>query len=369
MTIPLIKPYINEDIRRRVMDVLKSGHLTEGPVTAALEEKFSRYLGVPHCLAVTSCTVGLELALRCLGIGPGDEVIVPDYTYPATADVVAIVGASAVLVDVDSATMLADYDRLENAITPRTKAIIPVSLFGNPLDYVALNEIKKRHNIFIIEDAACALGSELNGIRTGGLADITVFSLHPRKFITSGEGGIIATGIKAWADWMHSYKKFGMEFAEQRINTTFSRIGSNYKLSDVLAAIALGQMEIIDELLCRREELARAYTEKLLDDSLPLSLPSTTRGGRHSYQTYTILTPRRDHILTSLRAKGIEVQIGTYSLHHHAAFQPSEWCRWDGDLSGSSKAFRHCLALPLYHEMSLGDIDVVVKAIRDEMAA
>ena len=147
------------------------------------------YTGAACCLAATSCTTGLDMALRALGIGPGDEVAVPDYTYPATATVVRLLGASATLVDVDPRTMLVDYDALEAAITPATKAVMPVSLFGNPLDWDRLDDIRRRRGVFLIEDAACALGSSYKGRRTGILADITVFSLHPRKTVTTGEGG------------------------------------------------------------------------------------------------------------------------------------------------------------------------------------
>ena len=145
MKIPLIKPFINQEIKDRVLAVLDSGYLTEGPATHEFENVFAQYVNASHAIAVTSCTTGLEIALRALGIGPGDEVIVPDYTYPATAAVVTIVGAHCVIVDVDPETMLIDYNALGNAITPKTKAIIPVSLFGNPLDYNRLNQIKKEH--------------------------------------------------------------------------------------------------------------------------------------------------------------------------------------------------------------------------------
>jgi dTDP-4-amino-4,6-dideoxygalactose transaminase len=188
MQIPLIKPFINEEIKKKVLSVLESGFLTEGPVAREFEEVCRKYLGCKHCIVVSSCTVGIEMALHCLNVGPGDEVIVPDYTYPATADAVAIVGAKIVLVDVDPGTMLMDYDALEGAISPRTKAMIPVSLFGNPLDYDRLNAIKEQYDIYIVEDAACALGAEYKSVRVGNLADISVFSLHPRKFITTGEG-------------------------------------------------------------------------------------------------------------------------------------------------------------------------------------
>ncbi|MEQ9166588.1 MAG: DegT/DnrJ/EryC1/StrS aminotransferase family protein, partial [Fulvivirga sp.] len=167
MNIPLIKPFITQEIKDKVLEVLDSGYLTEGPVTREFENKLKEFLGVNNCLAVTSATTGLEVALRAFNIGLGDEVIVPDYTYPATAGVVPIVGAKAVIVDVDKHTMNIDYDAIEAAITPRTKALIPVSLFGSPLDYDRLNTIKHKHNLVIIEDAACSIGAEFKGEKVG----------------------------------------------------------------------------------------------------------------------------------------------------------------------------------------------------------
>ena len=246
MKIPLIKPYINRDIKRRVLAVLDSGQLTEGSVTSEYEQVCRAYLGCKYAIAVSSCTVGLEMALRCLNIGPGDEVIVPDYTYPATADVVAIVGAKVVLIDVDPKTMLIDYNALEAAINPSTKAVIPVSLFGNPLDFDRLTALKTQYGIYVIEDAAGAIGAEFKGSKVGTLADITVFSSHPRKFITTGEGGIITTDNDLWAAWMKSYKRFGIVARSKREEITFERIGTNYKLSDILGAIGLGQMRLIE---------------------------------------------------------------------------------------------------------------------------
>ena len=158
--IPLIKPYITEKITAKVCEVLDSGYLTEGKVTKEFEEKVKEYVGCQYALAVCNCTLGLEMGLRAMGIGSGDEVIVPDYTYPATASAVGIVGANIVIVDVDRETMLIDFDALEHAITPRTKAIIPVSIFGNPLNYSRLDNIKEKHNLYILEDAACSIGAK-----------------------------------------------------------------------------------------------------------------------------------------------------------------------------------------------------------------
>jgi perosamine synthetase len=360
--IPLIKPYITQEIKDKVCTVLDSGYLTEGPITKEFEEEFKNYIGCRHAIAVTSCTTGLELALRVLGIGPGDEVVVPDYTYPATADVVAIVGATIVIVDVSRDTMLIDYDALERAITPRTKAVIPVSIFGNPLNYDILNVIKQNNGIYIIEDAACAIGAEFKDVKAGNLADISVFSLHPRKFITTGEGGMITTNNDEWASGMESYKHFGMGRETSRAGIIFEHIGTNYKLSNVLAAIGLVQMKHIDELLNRRIELAGRYQE-LLAGAGNIQFPQTTIEGTHSYQSFCLFLETRDLIMKQMREEGIEAQIGTYALHMHPAFAQRQHIIHHGPFNGSRYAFDHCLTLPLYHEMAEVDQSVVVNQL------
>jgi perosamine synthetase len=335
--IPLIKPYITRELKDKVCEVLDSGYLTEGPVTKEFEAAFKGYIGCRHAIAVTSCTTGLEMALRVLGIGPGDEVIVPDYTYPATADVAAIVGATIVIVDISRDTMLIDYDALERAITPRTRALIPVSLFGNPLEYDRLDAIKQRHNLTIIEDAACAVGAEYKGIKAGNLADISVFSLHPRKFITTGEGGMITTNNDDWAAWMDSYKHFGIGTAETREGTVFQRVGTNYKLSNILAAVGLCQMHHIEELLERRIALSENYIS-LLKGNDKVQIPDITVRGKHSWQSFCVYVNKRDDVMKQMRETGIEVQIGTYSLHRQPAFSRSDTCVFSGDLPESDYA-------------------------------
>ena len=258
MKIPLIKPFINQDIKNRVLHVLDSGYLTEGPVTREFESKLREFIDCKNLIAVTSATTGLEIALRALNIGPGDEVIVPDYTYPATASVVPIVGAKAIIVDVHKEDMLIDYDKIEAAITEKTKAIIPVSLFGAPLDYMRLNQIKSKYNLKIVEDAACSIGAQYRGTKIGCLADITVFSLHPRKFITTGEGGIVTTNDDELGKWMNSYKHFGMNMnGSSREGIQFDINGTNYKLSNLQAAVGLGQLQFIDDLLSKIKEIVK----------------------------------------------------------------------------------------------------------------
>lgn len=364
--IPLIRPWITEDLKRDVLEVIDTGFLTEGQTTRDFEQAVGSFVGARHCLAATSCTTGLEMALRCLGAGPGDEVIVPDYTYPATAAVVNLVGATAVIVDVDPVTMLIDYDAIEKAITPATRVVMPVSLFGNPLDWGHLTRIREKYELHMIEDAACALGSTYDGKRTGSWADISVFSHHPRKFITTGEGGTITTDRDDWAKSMHSFKHFGMKAGTSREETSFETIGTNYKLSNVLSAIGLAQMRHVDLLLTERQALAERY-RCLLQGVPNISVPEVTNKGVHSYQSFCISIPGRDRVLRGLRDRGIEAQIGTYSLHMHNAFARNAHCRFAGEMTGSSFAFAHALALPLYNGMTTDEQNIVVDELLNLM--
>ncbi|RME32122.1 DegT/DnrJ/EryC1/StrS aminotransferase family protein [Candidatus Woesearchaeota archaeon] len=363
-TIPLIKPHISERDITRVVEVLKTGYLTEGAVTRAFEQAVATYVGVDEAVAFTSWTTGAETVLRALGIGPGDEVIVPDYTHPATVEVVMLVGATPVLVDCDPSTANIDYTTLETACTEKTKAILPVSLFGNPLDYTLLNKLKERFGFLIIEDAACSLGATFHGKAVGSLADVSIFSLHPRKFITTGEGGMVTTNDKCLAAFLRSYKNFGMEGATARRSSQFVRVGTNYKMSDILAALGLSQMERIEELLSRRRQLAERY--RTLLRGLPgVSLPIIASGAESSWQSFTIRLAKRDHVLTTLRSQGIEVQIGTFALHEQPAFKH---LRRASSLAGSSRLFNECLSLPLYHSMTLDEQERVVTALKKALA-
>lgn len=374
--IPLIRPYITQEIKDKVLEVLDSGYLTEGSVTRDFEQTLKAYLGCNHLVAVTSATTGLEMALRALNIGPGDEVIVPDYTYPATASVVPLAGAKVVIVDVVKETMLIDYDAIEAVITANTKAIIPVSLFGFPLDYHRLNEIKEKHDLHIIEDAACSIGAEFNGVKVGNQADITVFSLHPRKFITTGEGGIVCTNDDRLGDWMNSYKHFGMNMSNtSREGVQFDILGTNYKLTNIQAAIGLGQLRHIDELLAKRIELAKNY-KKLLSGLKEVQVNPLLEKGRcsqncncdrpscvHSYQTFVVFVENRDLIMKELRSKGIEVQIGTYSLHMHHAFHNNPLVEIKGTMNNSKWCFSHALALPMFDDLTFQQQEIVVNEL------
>ncbi|MDH5298450.1 MAG: DegT/DnrJ/EryC1/StrS family aminotransferase [Desulfobulbaceae bacterium] len=368
MQIPLTKPFLSQAVKDQVNQVLDSGFWTEGATTKALEERIGDYLDAQSTLAVCNCTVGLEIALRALGVSSGDEVIVPDYTYPATAAAALLTGANVTLVDVDPTTMLVNYQALEAAITPKTKAIIPVSLFGNPLDYNELHRLRDKYGFAIVEDAACALGARFQDKFVGTLADITVFSLHPRKFITTGEGGIITTDNKQWAEWMDRYKHFGISREATTPENLFTMVGGNYKLSNLQAAVGLAQMTMVQELLAERRKMATRY-QTLLDGMPGITLPKTTANCEHSYQTFTVFVDDRNQLMQRVREHGVEVQIGTYSLHMQPAFRNHPRCRQAGELTGSTFAFNHCLALPLYPGMNEEEQDTVINTLRKASGA
>ena len=369
-TIPLAKPYIPAKAMSCIAEVLASGYLSEGTVTRKFEVAFADFVGTTYAIATTSCTTGIELLLRALDIGYGDEVIVPDYTYPATAQAVMIVGATAVIVDCDPMTLNVDYAALEKAITPRTRALLPVSLFGNPLDWGRLNQIAKKYSLPVIEDAACALGSSYQGRRTGALGLAAVFSLHPRKNLTTGEGGMITTSDDALAERLRSMKHFGCKPGETREDIRFVYLGTNLKMSDIVAAVGLAQMDNIDKVLARRQHLAQRYKEllKKVEDTGKLYWPTTPEGGLHAWQSCCICLKNRDFILNALRSVGIEAQIGTYALHREPLFTSHNYARLQGQLYGSMQAYESVLALPLYYEMEYEQQIQVAQRIVEECA-
>lgn len=362
--IKLIEPVVGKEEIDEVVEVLRSGWLTEGQKTREFEEEVKKYIGVDYAFATTSCTTALEIALRTLKVGPGDEVIVPDFTHPSTGNIVSWVGATPVLVDVDLFSYNVDPTEIEKAITEKTKCIIPVSWGGNPLDMGPLIEIKEKYGIFIIEDAACSLGAEYNGIKTGKLADITCFSFHPRKVITTGEGGMAVTNEASLAEELGALKKFGLKTKDGGIS--FVIFGTNYKLSDVLSAIGLAQIKKIDSIIDRRIELANYYN-KLLEETESIRPPQKAVNAKHIYQTYAVYIEKegvRDKIIEELRKENIETQIGTYALHMLPSYKGVKKI---GKLERAEKLYKNLLALPMCHSMTNEDQEYVVSKIEKIM--
>ena len=350
--IKLTDPFIGEEEVNSVSRVLRSGWLTEGQQTREFEARVKEFVGAKYALATTSCTTALELALRTLGLGPGDEVIVPDFTHPATGNIVRWIGAKPVLVDVDLFSHNIDPNEVKKAITKNTRCIIPVSWGGNPLDIQPLNELKEEYDLSIIEDAACSLGAEYDGRKTGTMADMTCFSFHPRKLITTGEGGMVVTNDAAYAEKLAGLKKYGMDPNSSEVR--FVGDGTNYKLCDILGTIGIEQMKKIDSIIGRRIELAENYNSLLARSEL-VRPPKKDRMAKHVYQTYAVYIEKegmRDKLIAHLKEKSIETQIGTYALHLQPSYAKAKKV---GRLETSEKLFKNLLALPMSFWMTKED--------------
>jgi dTDP-4-amino-4,6-dideoxygalactose transaminase len=341
--IRLARPDVGADEARAVEEVLESGYLTMGPKVAEFEAELARACAVPHAVAVSSGTAALHLAVLALGIGPGDEVVVPAYTFPATANVVALAGARPRLVDVDPRTMNLDVTKLE--VGPRTKAVIGVHLFGRPLDWDALPDVP------LIEDAAGALGARYRGRPCGSLGALGCLSFHPRKIVTTGEGGAVTTADESLADAVRRLRHHGIEpHGDFEIRTP----GTNYRLADILCAVGIPQVRRLDELLAARTRIADSYAERLAG---VVETPSADEGDVHGWQAYVVQLDRRDEALAGLRAEGIEAQIGTYALHRLAAY------RDQGSFPGADAAYERALALPFHARLTSDELDRVAAAL------
>jgi dTDP-4-amino-4,6-dideoxygalactose transaminase len=341
-------PDVGDTEAAAVAEVLASGALTMGPKVAELEELVAEACGVEHAVAVANGTAALHLAVLALGIGPGDEVIVPAYTFPATANVVRLAGATPVLVDVDAETFNLDLDRVYEAVTPRTKAVLAVHLFGRPLDWEALQSAVSPE-ILLLEDAAGALGARWRGMPCGGLGSLGCLSFHPRKIVTTGEGGAVTTADAELAAAVRRLRHHGIG-ADGDLPVP----STNYRLADVLCAIGIPQLRRLDELLAARARVAAGYADRL---SGVVELPDADEGDTHGWQAYVVRLDRRDEALAALRAEGIEVQIGTFALHRLGAY------RDQGPFPGADAAFERALALPLHSRLTDADLDRVAAGV------
>ena len=353
--IPLTKPYITLYMKDFVMQILESGFLTEGKFNKKFEQSISAYCKVKDAISVPNATIGLELALNCLG-KKGSEVIIPSFTHPATALAIAHAEMIPVIIDINPSTMLIDYNRINDAISDKTSIIMPVSIFGNPIDYSELFQFNKTK--YIVEDAACSIGSSYNEIMTGSLADVSVFSFHPRKTLTTGEGGMIVTNNTTVNSSIRCTKNFGY----LKTQTDFIANGSNYKLSDIQASLGYAQMQILDEMITKRIKLANIYN-KAFKDIPEITVQETTKGGIHSYQTYCILIEHRDTIMRQLRDIGIEVQVGSYAIHRCKTFLYDSKAIVYGYMKNTNLVVAQALALPLYVEMTKVDQQIVIEEL------
>jgi dTDP-4-amino-4,6-dideoxygalactose transaminase len=349
--IRLAWPDVGEPEARAVAEVLDDGMLTMGPRVAEFERGLAAACHTRHAVVVSSGTAALHVALLALGVGPGDEVIVPAYTFPATANVVVLAGAKPVLADVDARTMNLDLARVADAVTPQTRAILAVHLFGRPLDWDALAAALPAR-VALVEDAAGALGARYRGRRCGSLGVLGCLSFHPRKIVTTGDGGAVTTSDDALANAVRSLRNHG---AVSRGHFDIERPGLNYRLPDILCAVGIPQLARLDELLARRTELAAAYDELLRD---VVETPAADDGDVHGWQAYVVQLDRRDDALAALRDAAIEAQIGTYALHRLAAYAEQ------GSFPGADAAYERALALPFHTRLTDADLDRVAGVVR-----
>jgi dTDP-4-amino-4,6-dideoxygalactose transaminase len=370
--VPLTRPTTDHRELDAVSEVLASGWLAgQGPRGAELERAFAELSGRSHAVAVNNCTAGLHLALAALGVGPGDEVLVADYTFPATGHAVLYCGGTPRFVDVRPDTGTIDVESLARRITSRTRGIIGVDALGVPADWTALEGLATDHGLFLLEDAACSVGGTFEGRACGAFGDVAVFSLHARKGITSGEGGVVVTDDAVLAERVRSQSCFGMRSAYARQDSRrveipeFDAVGYNYKLSDVLAAIALVQLDKLDGFLARRRELADRYAA-LLSDVPRAAAPQPPSDREPTWQTYAVTVDDdvdRDAAVLELRARGIGSNIGTYALHREPVYDAP------ADCPTSDQLFRRHLALPMYADLTDADQDRVVAALREVLTA
>jgi dTDP-4-amino-4,6-dideoxygalactose transaminase len=337
-------PDVGERELAEVAEVFESGMLTMGPKVAEFEAEIARLCEVEHALVVTSGTAALHLAVLALGLDPGDEVLVPAYTFPATANVVALSGLKPVLVDVDPETMNIDPSKIE--VGPRTKLLLGVHLFGRPLPLHELPDLP------LLEDAAGALGAKYRGRACGGLGVAGCLSFHPRKILTTGEGGAVTTNDASFADEVQTLRNHGWRTLSP---PDMPAPGLNYRLSDILCAVGIPQARRLDELMAQRTRIADGYSERLRD--LPVLLPRADEGDVHGWQAYVLQVDDRDRVLAELRAQGIEAQIGTYALQQLGAY------RDQGDFPGAARVFERALALPFHTKLSDADLDRVAEAL------
>lgn len=372
--IPLTRPTFGAEELEALKAVLDSGWVAgQGPRGAELEARFAEHCDVAHAVAVSNCTAALHLAFLVLGVGPGDEVLVADYTYPATGHAVAYTGATPVFVDVLVDTWTIDPEAAATAIGPRTVGIVAVDAFGQCADYDPLRELVARHDLFLVEDAACSVGATYRGRPAGSLADIACFSLHARKGITAGEGGVIVTDDEVLADACRKLSCFGVESALVRQGSdrlpvpVFDRLGYNYKLSDIQAAIALVQLDRLDELLSARRRAAGSYFE-LLAGAPGITLPRVAEDRDHTWQSYVLTLDTgisRDRVVRSLRDDGVQANIGTFASHLQPVYGGGSACPVSADL------FVRHLAIPMYAGLTRDDVErvsaAVVAAVRAEL--
>jgi perosamine synthetase len=374
--LPFHRPEVGDEEIAEVVEVLRSGWLTTGPKVREFESEFAAMVGVQHAVAVNSCTAALHLALEAAGLREGDEVLVPTMTFAATAEVVTYFKARPILIDCVQDTLNVDTDRIEEAITDKTKAILPVHFAGHPCDMDRIQSIAHAHNLHVIEDAAHALPARYQGKMIGGIADCTCFSFYATKNITTGEGGMVTTNNAEWAARVRMMSLHGLSRdAWNRYSTAGSwyyeilRPGFKYNLTDIAAALGLAQLKKCDRFWKVRERYATLYHEGFQD--LPeIIRPQAASYVQHAWHLYVIqldldrLRISRNDFINRLQQAGIGCSVHFIPLHLHPYYREM-WGYRPEDLPVSSMVFQRILSLPLYSKMTEADVHRVIDNVRN----
>lgn len=356
--IPLAKPNILQKDIDAVVEVLNSGMLVQGKFVEKLEHGFISLTKSKYASAVSNGTATLHLALKTLGIGPGDEVIVPAFSYVATANVVELVGAKPVFVDIDLSTFNIDVTKIENVITSATKAIIPVHEFGLACDIETIISISRKNKLFVIEDAACALGALYKDKHVGTFGDFGSFSLHPRKAISSGEGGVLITDNSEYDKKIKVLRNHGADIVNGKPD--FSDFGFNYRMTDFQAALVESQMDRLGDSILYKSKLAEIYSKLLSENKF--ALPKTPSYTKHTWQTYHVIVNdsiNRDKLIDKLKDHQIGANYGAQCIPYMNVYQKKYKLDCEKLFPNAFKAYKKGLALPIHDLVSQKQIEYI----------
>jgi len=360
--IPLSAPFIEEDDIQAVVNVLRTSTLSLGPKLQEFEEKVAAYIGTKYAVAVNSGTSALHLAAKAIGLKPGDEVITTPFTFVATANAILFEHATPIFADIDEHTYTIDPNEIEKKITPKTKAIIDVDVFGYPSHKTELAAIAKKHNLKIIEDSAEAIGTTYDGKKVGSFFECGIFAFYPNKQLTTGEGGILVTNNEEIAKLAKSYRNQGR--GESGPWLQHVRIGYNYRLSDINCALGISQMNKVERILAKREKKAELYT-KILSTFPEITIPpQSTEHRKVSWFVYVIQVPKRDEVMKRLKQRGVNCA-AYFTPLHLTDFYQKEFSFKKGDFPVCERIAERTLALPFYTAISSEQIEYVCKQLRE----